>query len=276
MAVTEFFEGVLVVIVVFKKKLQDTPAFKSIRALSTSPSIYVYDNSPAAQETGEQNVFYFHDGGNSGVSHAYNQAFTFARKLQKSWLLLLDQDSHLPLATLAAYPVAVGLYRSHQVLVPIMIDGKKMISPYKVMFGKGRSLQNVSPGILPFSQYYIINSAMLISVDAFAMAGGYDEDFPLDFSDVVFCERLKVHKASFVVINGNGIQSLSANDASQSVDQIQSRFLIFATALRKYKAKYDRRFPLALSLLTRALRLAVKHSRFVFLKLAWQNLVARP
>jgi rhamnosyltransferase len=275
MAVTEFFEGVLVVIVVFKKKLQDTPAFKSIRALGTSPSIYVHDNSPTAQETAEQNVFYFHDASNSGVSRAYNHAFTFARRLQRSWLLLLDQDSHLPLATLAAYPVAAGLYRSQQVFVPTMIDDKKIISPYKLIFGKGRSIRNVSPGILPFRKFYIINSGMLISANAFAMAEGYDEDFPLDFSDVVFCKRLRAHETSFVVINGKGLHNLSANDESQSDDQIQSRFLTFATALRKYKAKYDRRFPLAISLLTRGLRLAVRHSRFVFVKSAWQNIVAR-
>jgi GT2 family glycosyltransferase len=273
--VSEFFERVLVVIVVYKKRLQETPAFESIAALQSDTAkllVYVYDNSPMPQEVNVGNVFYFHDQLNSGVSRAYNMAFEFARKAGKKWMLLLDQDSQIPLSTFAAYPVAVGIFNRQEVFVCEMKDEKKTVSPYRVRFGKGWRSTNLAPGTLSFDSYYVINSGMLITVDGFAKAGGYDPDFPLDLSDVVFCDRLKVHEKSFVLVNGKGIHALSANDPVQSAEQARSRFTIFCDALFNYKAKYNSSAWVNVPLLSRALRLSIHHRHFFFLKFALKRI----
>jgi rhamnosyltransferase len=276
MASLEFFESVLFVIVVYERKLHDVPVLGSLQGLTNSSlSIFIYDNSRHSQLIEEGKIFYHHDPENSGVGRAYNRAFDLAKRLKKKWMLLMDQDSHLSPEAFSEYPTATSLYPKQHVFVPLMSDGTKIISPYVLRLGRGKSPRKVPTGILSFSQYYIINSGALISCDAFDQAGGYDEDFPLDFSDVVFCDRL--HKAgfSFVLINATGCHNLSATDTTQDVKRIQTRFETYATALRKYKVKHNERFRIAWPLLTRGLRLAVHHREFIFLKLAFQKMVNR-
>jgi rhamnosyltransferase len=276
MTSSEFFNNVLFVIVVYEKKLHDVPVLGSLQGLTnSSPSIFIYDNSLHSQPIEEGKIFYHHDPENSGVGPAYNRAFDLAKRLKKTWMLLMDQDSHLSPEALSEYPTATSLYPKQHVFVPLMIDGAKIISPYVLRLGRGKSPRKIPAGILSFSQYYIINSGTLISSDAFNQVGGYDEDFPLDFSDVVFCDRLRNAGFSFVLINAAGSHNLSATDTTQSMERIQTRFKTYANALRKYKVKHNERLQIAWPLLTRGLRLAVHHREFIFLKLAFQNMISR-
>jgi len=68
-------------------------------SLDTPINLLVFDNSLDRQYKSDNFVFkkfnikYYHDGVNHGLSVAYNVALEEALKLNKKWLLLLDQDT---------------------------------------------------------------------------------------------------------------------------------------------------------------------------------------
>ena len=67
-------------------------------------------NSPRAQHINTYDgliINYLHDPENSGVSRAYNVGALHAKKNQRQWILLLDQDTTLPDTFLERYGDAI-------------------------------------------------------------------------------------------------------------------------------------------------------------------------
>lgn len=276
MASSGFFENVLFVIVLYKKKLSDCQAYQSLAALNfSSTAILIYDNSPETSAIDSTDIIYYHAKQNKGVSAAYNYAAGMAQKLKKPWLLFLDQDTHLPAETLQAYPVAISVFSKEVVFTPIIRDNGRIVSPYKLIGGKGKPVSYISEGIHTLGKYYIINSGMLVSLKAFQAAGGYDESFPLDFSDVVFCDRLRKNHSGFVVINGAGQHQLAANDPTKTFQQSFTRFQIFCNAIRLYQDRYAPSLNISAAVVTRGLRLFFRYKNTAFLRSIWRTLITK-
>src|ERR1700761_7469844 len=96
-------DKLFVSIVLYKQNLTDSPSFisltKSLKDLSVC-NLLVYDNSPyphiVPEKLGMWEITYIHNANNDGISKAYNQAAVYAEKLNKEWLLFIDQDSVFP------------------------------------------------------------------------------------------------------------------------------------------------------------------------------------
>jgi rhamnosyltransferase len=271
MSEPKFFDSVLFVIVLYKRTLKDVPAYQTVQSCPGAQMLYVYDNSPEAQPVTSSAIIYHHDKRNPGVSRAYNSALAVAQRLNKTWLLLLDQDTQIPQEALSSYAQAVAAFTSHHIFTLRMRDGERIVSPYRQVFGRGRSVRNVSPGPLPLSRFHIINSGMLIRSSIFSAAGGYDEDFPLDFSDVAFCDRLKKVVDTFVVAEGNGIHHLSGNDPTISINDGHVRFAAYAEAAMLYQRKYNSAASAFYLIFLRALRLFFRYRQASFLMLGWRK-----
>jgi len=277
MEASGFFDHVLFVIVLYKKKLSDCQAYRSLASLNAADnlSILVYDNSPEPIETAEPAITYYHDAKNRGVSAAYNYAAKIANESRKPWMLFLDQDTHLPPATLEAYPVAVSVFSKEVVFTPVIKDNGTIVSPYKMIGGKGKPVDRISEGVHTLGKYYIINSAMLVSLRAFQASGGYDEQFPLDFSDVVFCDKLRKNHPGFVVIHGEGHHQLAANDPTKTFQQSFTRFNIYCKAIRLYKKLYAPQLNITIPVFSRGLRLFLRYGNTAFLNTAWKSITGK-
>jgi GT2 family glycosyltransferase len=144
-------------------------------------------------------IIYRHDSTNSGVSKAYNEALKIAVERNKAWMLLLDQDTNIEEGLFTNFNSAIARYPDVVAFVPAMKDEEGSLSPFRFASGRGQRIA-VDREVFRLDKFRFINSGLLIRCAAFARAGGYDENIPLDFSDIAFGEKLQRVADHFVVV----------------------------------------------------------------------------
>lgn len=250
------FHKVLFVIVLYKKALEETEAFRSLKpfvAAHGNPiSLFIYDNSPIRKNFTTEVAFYVHDPSNPGVSRAYNVAFSYAKQHGFRFLLLMDQDTSFSEKVLQTYSSSVAKFPDIKVFAPVVRDNKSIFSPFRLRHGKGVPV-HLTPGTHSFQTTCIVNSGMLISVDAFEKVGGFDESFPLDFSDIDFCERLANYNYHFCLIDASLDHCHSSSDNANA----HSRFLGYMKAVSLFKRKSKKDISIWVALFPRAVKLSL-------------------
>jgi rhamnosyltransferase len=264
-------ENLLIVLVVYEMKINESPAFNSLCKASPQRPItfFIYDNSQYPQSIPTTNwaITYYHDQSNPGVSKAYNEGHKIAKSLNKKWLLLADQDTEFPVNIFSDYSNAIKNYSTVKVFAPSLFDSVGLVSPFQLLWGKGRRIKEIKSGEYSFEKYKIINSGTLISAEAFENAGGYDERFPLDYSDVSFSDRLMVNDPSFVLITSRCKHNLSATKEEKDLSKELARFKSFCNAVRLYKKISVRFVSISWIVLPRTLKLSFEMRSSEFLKM---------
>lgn len=274
-----FAEDTLFVIVIYNCVITQSIAFQSL--LNTDASlhakdIFVYDNSVSAQEIPSINgiIHYYHNPFNAGVSAAYNKGFSKAKQLNKKWLLLLDQDTKLPTDALKKYIQNISIYSDKSIFVPTLMDGDQRVSPFKLRWGRGIKITSRQPGVHSFRHLCVINSGLLISSKLFESAGGYDERFPLDFSDLVFVERLSLLTSEFVLVDTLFLHSLSSQqDKHVPTSVLLSRFKKYCLAAKLAQKVSTKKVILSYIIFPRAFKLSLMKKDFRFLSTALYALI---
>jgi GT2 family glycosyltransferase len=269
MSLNDFLSQILIVIVVYKKDIRQILA--NTIPHHRSANIFVYDNSPDFQDTNDTGVIYQHDHTNPGVSKAYNEAFKVALQMKKKWMLLLDQDTVVDINIFSSFAEAIKSYPDQVVLVPYMRDSKSIISPYLFFFGRGVRAKKINPGLHNFSRFKIINSGMLIRTEAFHQAGGYDERFPMDLSDVVFVERLSKLYPEFVLVDSICEHHLSMGALKGNAQDVIHRFNSYCKAIRYHRKTRRKSIVPILSILPVALKLLIRYRKFEIIRIAFRS-----
>lgn len=228
-----FFDELMVVLVLYKMEVPESPAVISLttglQSMQQRTSIFIYDNSPLEHQYKLNESWitnYKHDASNPGVSKAYNAGFKCAKAQNKSWMLLVDQDSEFEKDFFLKIKDAIESNPDQKLFIPIMMDKKGIVSPFHFQFGRGFRLKQISAGKYQLVKKKFINSGLLISSDLFELAGGFDEQYKLDFSDLAFIERLKLITSTFLVIDSKCEHSLFAAKHS-SLEETLVRFEIY-------------------------------------------------
>ena len=231
MDLENFLEELLIVIVLFKTKPQDSEALKAIREASggsaSFPAIFIYDNSPEEAPVHASYLTYFHDPHNGGVSRAYNKAAALAEQKNKKWLLFLDQDTLIEPSLFRKFSESINQHPESVAFVPYVKDHDGLISPFAFSLGNGRRMKSTGSR-LALQKFRFINSGLLITRSGFIAAGGYDETIPLDFSDIAFAERLRKVTDHFQVIDLALVHGFSPRQNISAEDAI-ARFQHFCT-----------------------------------------------
>ena len=272
MDVNGFLDNVLIVVVLYKRQPEESPAFASAEKILSGRngcSLLLYDNSPSPILIERPWLLYKHDPINSGVSRAFNTGAAAAGPMGKQWMLLLDQDTELDPRIAESFARDIARHPDIRIFTPIMRDRRGIVSPYRQLMGKGYRFKKVRAGRKSMTRMRIVNSGMLVSLDAFRDAGGFDERFPLDMSDVVFCEKLSVHDRQFVVIGAECRHNLSSDDKSRSKSDDLMRFQSFRRAMFLYKTVSRGTVLPGLSIIPRGMFLAVRHWDLEFIRAAF-------
>src|SRR5690606_3747179 len=197
--------------------------------IANALSFYIYDNSAKPQVISlesENDIYYEHDCNNSGISRAYNQGAKYAKENNKKWILVLDQDTVLPIDWYIAYYQAVRDNYQLKLFAPILLIRNNVIfSPCKYKMKRGFHLDEITSGRHSLYKVSPVNSGMLISVKEFFAVGGYNEKVKLDFSDFQFIERFRKKNEFFYVVNLICNQDFS-ND-NPSVESQVFRFIYY-------------------------------------------------
>ena len=262
-------DELLIVLVIYEMKLADSPAFISLRrALEFSnrqPLLFVYDNSVQSQVIPKDTqwvIFYQHNPINAGVSKAYNEGAKLAQEKDKKWLLLGDQDTEFPIHLFNRFNRSVN-NQTQELYVPIMNDAKGIVSPFRYQWGRGMRVNSLHEGVHSFTGYRFINSGMLISTSLFNRCGGYDERFPLDFSDLAFINRIIIHQNEFMLVDINCNHRLSA--LFDSPTQALIRFKAFATSSRLFGQENGTSWLQEVQLFLRAITLSIRFMELKFI-----------
>jgi GT2 family glycosyltransferase len=151
--------------------------------------LIIYDNGIIDQSKNIDLPFrfeYFQNKRNEGLAKAYNYAITQAHIYSCDWLLLLDQDSELPLSFVSdinkgieCMDMSAGIIA----VVPKMCFENSFFSPSRVLFGGiHRPIDMKFTGIYP-GNIFAIGSGTIVNVPFLNKIGGFNEFFWMDCLD---------------------------------------------------------------------------------------------
>jgi GT2 family glycosyltransferase len=199
---------ILIVVVLYRTAFENAPVIAGPviasldRCFSQTPALLhcfatlVWDNSPRSQAIPPGlscPLEYLHSAENVGVSGAYNHAAQLASERGAQWLLLLDQDTVLPLGFLSRMrDYAQRLASQHHIaaVAPTVVMGQSRISP-RITARWGKSA-NPPAGFNgeESRELVLVNTGLLLRLSALLKVGGFSPDFWLDFSDRYLCHML--------------------------------------------------------------------------------------
>ena len=233
----------------------------SLEALGSSVDLLIYDNSSTEAPVETRSAAgwrtrYLHDPSNPGVGAAYNAGAALARTLGKRWLLLLDQDTQFPSHAASVYAQSCDEIPCN-LFSPILSHGGAVYSPCHVLHGRGRPAPAAArvPGIQPLAGLHVLNSGLLVQVDLFDRAGGYDSDIRLDFSDFAFLYRVEQETDRICILDLVLDHGLSSHDRDPV--RVANRFVAYCEGAIQY-GKLTRDWKVYRTMLLRSLRLSLR------------------
>lgn len=267
------------VIVLYGIKLENSPTFSSLVELASTTvdpiNLMVYDNSPVLQSFTKNfpnlKMVYVSDNSNPGISKAYNIAAQYALEHKKEWILLLDQDSTLPVNFFELIKRSIDENQSQVLFAPILQQNGMILSPCKFHFMKGRNFRSLERGLMPLKNVSIFNSGMVVNLGAFFEVGGYNEKIKLDFSDHCFIHRIKQRYSHFVVTSVVIEHELSSHTSDK--DKITRRFVQYCEGVKSYSDNIGNSVFLFLWTFLRALKLSIRFKDVTFLRVFWQKYI---
>jgi rhamnosyltransferase len=263
----------IIILVLYKKKLNESMSFQALDNIFSNKNIsvdlFIYDNSPTAMvqkekyRSGYFNIIYQHDAANLGLSKAYNEGYKIAKKLNKRWLLLLDQDTYFSEEIFIQYFHSINNNPDIHLFAPILTDQDKIFSPCKYFLKRGFRIKDIKPGIHSLKKVALLNSGMLIAKSAFEECGGYNEKIRLDFADFEFLERFKKYHPDFCLV-GYRCKHMFASISDKNQQEIMNRYKYFCHSAVQFSRTGAGYFILMFWTLLRGIKLSLKYKNFIF------------
>ncbi len=258
------------VVVLFQRKPADSEAFQSLcQAVGHySPeklklSTLLYDNTPGERNPGPlpEGVLYTSPGRNTGLAQAYNRALNLAKSKGASWLLLLDQDTALPLDFLRS---VWGQIRQHDrnasiaALVPLILSEGVVVSPKEAGFLSLKPLSDPLYGIRD-AEIVSINTGTVVRCEFMQSVGGFNRAYWLDYLDYWLFHRIYASGKKVAVFDCVLDHKLSVQNYRQNISDTRYRSILAGESafMTTYKSKLQV-LPYLFRLLFRAIRLLIQ------------------
>lgn len=270
--------SILFIIVVYKDIYYKTESFKtllkSFRVNKNDEQLHLFiaDNTDtvgwhfsALQELEDVNISYQHFSDNPGLSYAYNRGADFAKRWGFQWIVLLDQDTNLPIPFYLTYCRAVQ-NSNVPLKVPIsLIAQDRVLSPSYYLGYRAILFNKVETGIKKIRWYSFINTGLLINLNFYFDVGGYNEHIKLDFADHDFVYKSKKFTNVFELLDVRLHQDFSS--ITHSRQQALTRYRTYLDDLKSFAQ--NKRYGVLLFInadFLRLVSLTLKYKSMEFLK----------
>ena len=228
--------SIFAVIVLYVTRPADSDTVKTLitqmsdfRARGSRLQVLLYDNTPGGQDCPPlpEHIIYHAAPRNGGIVTAYTRALELASRGGFSWMLTLDQDTHLPPNFLARmYELALYAEPKEEIgaIVPQLSSAGRLLSPVRIRPWGPSYLPRGFSGIAR-GEICAVNSASLFRVRALNSIGGFDPRFWLDCQDAYVYRQL--HRSGLSVWTAGEIQiqhdlSLISRKQPISVDRFEN------------------------------------------------------
>ncbi|MET3112926.1 rhamnosyltransferase [Pedobacter sp. CG_S7] len=268
----------LVVVVLYNLRLEESSSLISLNQNCLLTDVLIYDNSLDNLNQNSKNFFqylnikYIHDPSNPGVSKAYNSAVEYAFQNNKSFILLLDQDTFLPKNALEIYLNAAIKNQEIKLFAPCLKFNDKIYSPCNYYMHKGFHKNKFKMGVNSLKDVNFLNSGLLLNIHAFKQTGGYDENIRLYFSDFEFINRFKKYYKSYFLIDLVCLHELASTDKTD-LNKALNRFVIYCTDAKMAAKSKLLWFQYCITLGLRSLKLSFHFMNFNFFKIFYSKFI---
>lgn len=237
--------NIIIVVVLYNCLLSKSNTVQSLMAIPFNKNskgfnvkVIIYDNGldcPQEQLPSHDHIEYFASSVNRGLSAAYNYALREARETNADWLLLLDQDTKLPVDYFENLYEAVSadaLNPNIVAVVPKMHYQDVFFSPSKVLYaGIMRPLDQSFLGVYG-KEIFAICSCSLLRVDFLKEIGGFSQDYWLDSLDRWLYKKVYILKRQVLVTDIVVEHELSVMDFDKFISEARYMNIL------KYESKF--------------------------------------
>lgn len=277
-------EKIIAVLVLYNSTLEESKSFntllKAINSNREKLTLVVYNNSPLYWSYDNKSflgleIININDNSNSGVSKAYNTAYSHALKLEKEYILLLDQDTTLPVSFFESFLKSESIYRKKNLGIysPLIMNDSELLSPANFFLFTSKKIKKISEGLHKLRGKAIINSGLIISTNLFQLVGGYNEKIKLDFSDFYFIKKVLKFEKNVVIFNSKCLHSLSSEE-EVSCKSALNRFGYYLEGAKYYSKSFKLMYGLKLWVILRSLKLSLKYKTIEFTAKAFTSILS--
>lgn len=263
----------LALIVVYGCNPTDTPSMRSLLKCIGGEyelRIIVWDNSPQPHNlnwcTLEPRGEYIATPENIGLSAIYNRVVR--QHLRESeYLLLLDQDSELPVDFLDKTASAIATYPDLDLFLPMVSANSRWVSPVTYFCGWGKQWNVGVVGCIESKRVCAINSGMVISSTYLhGSFPGYDERLSFYGTDTQFILDYIDRRSQLYVLDTVIKHDLSFYSGLPG--QRAKKFKAMRTAYHFIyeKRPFLQRFTVNIIMFTVAIRYAIRYKTLDFLR----------
>jgi GT2 family glycosyltransferase len=272
---------IVVVVVLYNCKLTESHTVKSLLAMPLDKyaedcdiNVIIYDNGLAGTQDNPPNhtrFQYVSVPDNQGLPGAYNYALKESFERDVEWLLLLDQDTKLPLQYFKKLHDAVMPHNESQHLVavvPKMCCEGVFFSPSKVLYaGVMRPVEQEFLGIYP-KEIFAIGSCSLLRVAFLREIGGFSKDYWLDSLDRWLYKKVHSLKRSVLVTDIIVEHELSVMNFDKFMSETRYRNILnFESKFMMNHCSFFENTIFILRLFVRSIKLYIvsKNKKFAFI-----------
>jgi len=154
------------------------------------------DGLDALRKLDNNNNIFIYNEENFGIAKALNQGVGKAQEMEYNWVITFDQDSKLFSNLVQILCNVHALYPNKQDIGAIGIN---------ILKENGSKSYRVSSTDAYLEKDYLITSGCLLSVEAFALIGGFREDFFIDNVDLEYSLRLRKYGKKLLISSECGM-----------------------------------------------------------------------
>lgn len=256
---------ILPVVVLYNMDYYSSNVYNTLLLYYPTLHVLVYDNSPNPQLILDENIIYYHDKSNGGVTAGYNYAAAYVKNENfANALLLLDQDTCFESDYIVKLNEAMMNYPKVSLFVPRLFYKNDIVfSPYKRSI-LSRNNPILHEGLYSLYNYLPVNSGTCIRLRAFENICGYNKSIKLDFADIDFFSRLCIVDDQYYVLKSVAQQQFSNEESN--LEKLSWRFLIYLQDGKAAKANILIKNFVCFMILKHTLALTYRTKSFFFIK----------
>lgn len=229
---------ILFVVVLYGQVYERTNVYKSLLSNVDSDIVWIWDNSESHTNNAhllDKPINYIYSKTNVGLSIPYNRANEYAIKRGFNWMVLLDQDTIFDSSFIDTLIASIRKHPEMKVFCPRhRLSNGLWLSPTKLHLKSTCPAKERVSGVIDIKHFAIINSGLVIDIETFKKAGGYNEAVFLDYSDFQFMDQLSKIETKAYCIDSVCVQDFS-NDCVDA-NKLLNRFSLFCKSLRGIRA----------------------------------------